>query len=63
MPRGLDGLGPLAIKHHEDKLQTVDAQVQQCPPSQLPLSQARDVGERSAQISPYHLNITHFTLA
>ncbi len=62
MPCGLDGLGPLAIENHEDKLQTVDAQVQQCPPSQLPLHQARDMGERSPQIRPHHLNITHLSL-
>lgn len=60
---GIDGLWPLAIKNHEDKLQTVDAEVQQCPPSQLPLSQARDVGEWSSQISPHHLNIAHFAQA
>lgn len=62
MPCGLDGLGPLAIKNHEDKLQTVDAQVQQCPSSQLFLSQAMDMGEWGPKISPHHLDIAHFTL-
>lgn len=63
MSSGLDGLGPFTIKDQEDKLQTVDAQVQQCPSTKLFLSQAGDVGERSPQVSPNHLHITHLTVA
>lgn len=62
MARGLDGLGLLSIENHQYKLQTVDAQVQQCASSQLPLSQARNVGKWGPQISPHHLNITQLPL-
>lgn len=61
VPRGLDGLRPLSVKHHEDELQTVDAQVQQCPASHFPLRQASDVGEWSSQIGPHQPDITNFT--